>query len=116
MFIRDHRLRRRADIERVYRHGQQVRSQNFALRYRANQLTHPRVVVIVGKKVSKKALVRNRIRRRLAAELGRQQLAPGYDVLVNVYNDVSGQAAETIKNELTQALHKAHLNLPVIKE
>lgn len=68
-----------------------------------------RIVVVVGKKVSKRAVVRNRIRRRilglLAASL--ETVAPGYDIVVSVHTDISELPSPTLKEHLTRAFARA---------
>lgn len=53
-----------------------------------NHTTHPRLSVLVSKKVSKKAVVRNRIRRRLmvAARPHIEQIQEPYDFVISVYD------------------------------
>ena len=110
MLGRSNRLRRRADIERVYKRGASVRSQDLGLRHLDNGQSGPRMVVVVGKKVSKKATVRNRIRRRLSAELKTRQLTQPKDILVSVYNDVSNLPAEALAKQLSELLQKSQLS------
>ena len=67
------------------------------------------MVVVVGKKVSKRAVVRNRIRRRLIGSLaGRwETVLPGCDIVVNVHTDISGLAVASLEDHLTRALTRA---------
>ncbi len=70
----------------------------------ANGLDHPRFCIPVGRKVSKKAVVRNRIRRRIReafrGPLG--QLNQGVDLVVLAQRSV----AELPWDELTQRSHR----------
>lgn len=75
----------------VYNHGQTVRGPLCALRYGRNERrSQYRLAVVVGKKVHKSAVVRNRVRRRLYEAFRRQ--APNfndvYDMVVTVFSDV----------------------------
>lgn len=68
-----------------------------------------RLVVVVGKKVSKKAVVRNTIRRRLV-ELVRTNSATvpgGYDIVVSVHADISQLSAAALQEHLIRALSRA---------
>jgi ribonuclease P protein component len=66
MIQRTHRFHGRKSLGLVYRHGQILRGPHMALKYIANQRTAEyRVAVVVSRKVSKSAVVRNRIRRRI---------------------------------------------------
>ena len=55
---------------------------------RRNHTSHPRLSILVSKKVSKKAVVRNRIRRRLmvAARPHIEQIKEPYDFVVSIYD------------------------------
>lgn len=66
MIQRAHRFHGRKSLGLVYRHGQMVRTPHVALKYIQNSRTPEyRVAVVVSRKVSKSAVVRNRIRRRI---------------------------------------------------
>lgn len=63
MFPRSWRLTRQRDVQRVYRQGQGAASRFLFVRTLPNRLNQPRLAVIIGKKVAKKAVVRNRLKR-----------------------------------------------------
>lgn len=68
-----------------------------------------RAVVVVAKKVHKRAVVRNRIRRRLI-EIYRESLGtvqPGYDIVISAHSDVSGLSPADLKQHLVTALARA---------
>lgn len=76
-----------------------------------NHLPLSRVVVVVSKKVDKRAVVRNRNRRRVVAELESrwQTVRPGYDIVVTVRADLAEVSPAGLKKQLDQALVKAHV-------
>jgi ribonuclease P protein component len=65
MLPRAERLRLEKDIEKVIKRGRAVFGQNLVMKYLANDLPYCRATVIVGAKVSKKATIRNKLKRRL---------------------------------------------------
>lgn len=74
----------------VYQHGQTVRGQLLSLRYIENKRRSSyRLAVVVSKKVSKSAVVRNRIRRRIyeIVRLHQQAIARPYDMVITVFNE-----------------------------
>jgi len=103
------RLRLGRDIDRVYRQGRYGRGEFLAVKMLKRPSGESRAVVIVGKKVSKKAVVRNRIRRRLVELLAAdwQQISPGCDIVVTVYSDTSAVKSELLHQDLLQALTHA---------
>lgn len=71
-----------------------------------NHLASSRVVVVVSKKVSKKAVVRNRIRRRVAAELATTwaTVTPGYDIVVTARDDIAELPATELSRRVAKLL------------
>lgn len=61
------RLRARADFARTYQGGKTRHGEFVMVRARANHKTTNRYGVVVSKKVSKSAVARNRIKRRIMA-------------------------------------------------
>jgi ribonuclease P protein component len=61
---------------------------------------------VVAKKISKRAVVRNRIRRRLAGILRDQwqTVRPGYDIVVTVHQDIATETAQALQEALIAAL------------
>jgi ribonuclease P protein component len=110
MLARAHRLRRARDIARVYKKGAYGGAGGvLSVKALASGRAQPRAVVVVGKKVSKRAVVRNRIRRRLVGDLQRrwETLQSGYDIVVSVHTDVSELPTAALDGHLTQALTRA---------
>ncbi len=56
-------LHRNKDFEQLLKSGKRVRLKSFDLLYSSNNLGYSRVGYIVSKKISKKAVVRNRVKR-----------------------------------------------------
>ena len=65
MFPREQRLRRHRDIQQILKTGLRLSTPALMLRYLPNRRTKPRVTVVVGTTVSKRAVVRNRLKRQL---------------------------------------------------
>ncbi len=108
MLARVNRLRLPRDIERVYKQGRFGGADNLNVKV-LQRSGESRAVVVVGKKVSKKAVVRNKIRRRLVEILAKdwQHIAPGCDIVVTVRADIAAAPQDQLGRELTQALTKA---------
>ena len=73
----------------IYKGGHQARGRHIAIRVRPQDDPTPRIAVVVSRKVSKSAVVRNRIRRRLF-ELFRTRLmaeSAGLGIIVTVYDE-----------------------------
>jgi ribonuclease P protein component len=115
MLPKHHRLRHRRDFSTVYQNG--ARRNSFALGLRAyshrqngTDLSSPsRIGISISQKVSKRAVVRNRIKRQLRA-IVRQLLphfASGWDVIIVVYPNALqcdySEFLQQLKQLLTQA-------------
>ena len=59
------RLSKKIDFDMVFKHGRSKALRCFFIRWRENQLHHPRIGIIVSNKVSKKATERNTLKRRI---------------------------------------------------
>lgn len=111
MLTRRYHLKLRRDFQRLYRQGRVSSVELLLLRARPNQLDRSRVAVVVSTKISKKAWIRNRLRRRLAALLRENwsQVKPGFDIVVSPKTDISGLPATALAAQLQAALQKLGL-------
>ena len=108
MISRAHRFHGHGSLRFVYQHGQTVRGPLTSIKYIENsRRDHYRLAVVISKKVSKSAVVRNRIRRRLyeAVRGLEDQLTKPHDIVITVFHD---QLATLASDEL-QRLVKAQL-------
>jgi len=79
------RLRGRRDIQKVFKTGRKFKNRFFLAVSLRNDLGHPRVAIIVSKKISSSAVIRNRIRR-IVGEISRAGLSKSLerDISINV--------------------------------
>ncbi len=63
MLPKSHRLKKKKEIERVFQKGRVYRENFILFKFIENDLKKSRFCFIVSQKVSKKAVVRNKIRR-----------------------------------------------------
>jgi ribonuclease P protein component len=106
------RLRKLWEINRVYKRGVYGGAGgDLSVRVATNGRSESRVVVVVSKKVSKKAVVRNTIRRRLIGAIREMwaTLPGGYDIVVNVHADISRHPVPQLHELLTSALKRTKL-------
>lgn len=111
MLAREHRLRKEKDIKTLFTKGKSVFGVSCGIKMRANDLPYSRFTVVVGAKVSKKAVVRNRLRRILREEirLCMHRLQPGFDVLLLVRPGAKELPPATLRLQLHESLVRAHL-------
>lgn len=107
MIAREYRFHGHGSLAYVYRKGRTVRAAACAMRYAPNSRRQSmRVAVVVAKKVSKSAVVRNRIRRRIYEQVrAAAPLTLPYDVVVTAYDErLASMLEKDIKNTVTQLL------------
>ena len=111
MISQAHRFHGRNSLRFVYQRGQNIRGATVSLRFVINPRRQGyRLAVVVSRKVSKSAVVRNRIRRRIY-EVVREharQLAGPFDLVFTVYGeDVAEQSHDSLKQLVLGQLKKA---------
>ena len=99
---RAHRLRKGAEFDNVYTFGAVSGGRLLVVRALPNSVGHPRWGFAVGKRLSKRATVRNRLKRRLKAMADGLQLIPGIDIVVTARPG----AVDAPTGELVDALGK----------
>ena len=109
MLAAANRLRATRDITRVYRQGRYGGGGALSLKARRNGLSLTRVVVVVAKKVDKRAVVRNRLRRRVVGVLEQlwDQVPTGYDIVISVHEPFGELPVAELKQLLIRALEHA---------
>ncbi len=88
MISQKFRFHGHGSLKYVFQNGQSERTRHLAIKWTENRRRrHPRLAVVVSKKVFKSAVKRNRIRRRIY-EAARPLLieAPAIDAVISVYS------------------------------
>lgn len=111
MINRAHRFHGRSSLRFVYQKGQTVRAGSISLRY-AHNTRQPsyRMAVVVSRKVSKSAVVRNRVRRRLYEIVRKHagRISGPYDLILTVYDEhVADMSHATLQQAVLGMLSKA---------
>ncbi|MDQ2973719.1 MAG: ribonuclease P protein component [bacterium] len=109
MLKKANRFYGRVSLLRVFRKGRVIRNGITNLKFAPNSNGSKKVAVVVSKKVSKHAVVRNRIRRRVYEfiRLHENQLEPG-DYVISVFDACLADCSSAVINkELSNLLLKA---------
>lgn len=111
MLPQANRLRFEKDIKTLFARGKSVFGSFVGLKYRSNGLSVTRFAVVAGVKVSKKAVVRNRLKRQTRAivqeVLGK--VAPGHDILLFMKPSAVDSSFKDLQKEVLLSLKKAKL-------
>lgn len=113
MIARKHRFHGHGSLRYVYRNGHTVRTATTSLRYIVNQRRSTyRLAVVVSKKVSKSAVVRNRIRRRVyeIVRTNQTKIQEPYDMVFTVFSEqIANMPAEELRTIIINQLLRANI-------
>lgn len=78
------RLRHEKDIQNTLKKGRNIFDSLCGMRFVQNQLSITRLSIVIGTKVNKRAVVRNKLRRqyREISRLMEPAIKPGFDILL----------------------------------
>lgn len=112
-----YRLAKEQDFKLLARKGRPASLDLFSAKVLPNNLAHSRFGIVISAKVSKKAVVRNLIKRRLAEviRLNLNQIKPGYDVMILVKAVAVGKDYPQLEQALAGLFDKAKLLFPLKK-
>lgn len=105
------RLTKKKDFENIKESGNSFFSALFRIRILPNKLKSSRFAIVISNKVSKKATVRNRLKRQLR-EILRLNLAKfkcGFDIVLIVNNKALAKSYQELEVEVLRVLTKAKI-------
>lgn len=111
MLTSKYRLTKEKDFKRINVGSRSFFSFGLRVKYLPNSLGFSRFAFVVSTKTSKKAVIRNRIRRQLR-ELIRLNLAkikPGYDIIFSIQPQLVGKSYKEVEASAVAVLNKAKL-------
>lgn len=111
MLPKANRLLKDNDFARVHRHGRFFKQDLIAIKSLPNGESQSRFGFLVGIKISKKATVRNKVKRRLreVVRLTLADIKPGFDVAVMVRPEIVDRTYQEIEDALKGTLRQAKL-------
>jgi ribonuclease P protein component len=113
MISRLHRFHGHNSLRYVYSHGEAIRGPLFSVKsVRNDRRTVYRLAVVVSKKVSKSAVLRNRIRRRIYEQvrLLEPQINQPHDIVITVFSEqLAALKAPDLAKQLRAQLKQAHI-------
>lgn len=105
------RLIKKKDFEIVFKKGRGHNGDFLFLKILKNNLSYSRFGFVVSQKISKKATIRNKIKRRLREiiKLKKLEIKKGFDVILVAKPKISQIDFKTLKDELDKLFQKASL-------
>ncbi len=106
MLSKEYRLRNDKDIKALFAKGKGVFGLLINIKFRPSKLHVSRFAVVVGTKVSKKAVVRNRLRRQLISIIFKhlKNIRPGFDVVLMPKKEAIGKKSKEFEEEIIKTL------------
>ena len=104
---RAHRLPKGSAFDRAYREGTVTGGPLVVLRVIPNETGATRWGFAVGKRISKRAVVRNRIRRRLREAARTLPVYEGYDIVVTARNPALDASYADLLRGLSRGVKRA---------
>lgn len=111
MLPKNYRLRLKNDFDRLFKEGKFAGQSFLTLGFAKNTLNVSRFAVIVGKKVNKKAVVRNSIKRKIieVLRLNLDKIKPSFDLVFIVKPEIQGKKYKEIELVVLGLLARARL-------
>src|SRR3989338_8193145 len=111
MLIKKYRLAKKNDFQSVFKTGRKSFNKFFGLRYGLNNLGNSRVAVVVSNKVSKKATVRNKIKRQVRSIIFDflPKCRQNFDIIINILPSSLNQKYNVLQEELLKILKKNNI-------
>ena len=99
------------DFTRVYRQGRSYSALGLWIKILPNHLDHNRIGFVVSRKVSKKAVARNQIKRRLRSLMKNYLplINPGYDIVLTSRTEIVKKSYQEVERTLRELLQKTKL-------
>ncbi|MFC1613323.1 ribonuclease P protein component [Patescibacteria group bacterium] len=111
MLPKNNRLTKTKDFDNVYKKGRNFFTKILGIKYIKNELDMTRIGLVISQKISKKAVVRNKTKRRLR-EILRLRLSnihKGYDIIILTRKGIEDCDYAEIEKNIEYALNKTHL-------
>lgn len=109
MLAKSNRLKKTADFKNLSRNGKSFFGEFIQIRFLANNLDSCRFGFVTGLKVSKKSVVRNKIRRRLSESV--KLLTPlinkNFDILIFAKTKIAEKNQKEITRDVEDVFKKA---------
>ena len=109
MLAKTNRLRDKSTISFLFRKGKRIKGTFFSLIYFPNNKSSFQTVVLIAKKVAKKATRRNRLKRLIVQsirEIDQQEKLPKVNFIVRILSDPGEMDYTQVKENLAPCLKK----------
>ena len=111
MLPKKERLQHRKDFDSAFKSSKGVFAEIIGIKFVANNLENSRFGIIVSNKISKKAVVRNRIKRQIREiiRLNLDNIEKGFDIVIITRIGIVGKKYQEIEKDILEIFKKTKL-------
>lgn len=111
MTVRNERIKKSADIKKIFQAGKTTTGRFVFLKTQKTKNKNCRLCFVVGLKVSKKAVERNKTKRRIREIVKSVDpcFSPGHDIVIVAQKEILGKKYTEIKDDITETMKKAKI-------
>ena len=91
---------KKKDFDNIFKKGKAIPGKFIFLKALKNNLNNNQFGIIVSTKISKKAVIRNKIKRQLREIIKQTDIRPGFDIVIVTKLEIINKNYQEIKNEL----------------
>lgn len=112
------RLRKSSEFQRVRQQGRSITSRLLILAWTSNDVAQLRIGFVISKRISKRAVDRNRLKRLLGEAIRPllPELTPGWDLVFSARKDILTADLHTLEQEIPVLLRRARLLAPAQRQ
>lgn len=102
MLAKTNRLKKEKDFKKIYRFGKKKKATFFIIRYLPNKFIDSRFGIVVPTTTTKKAVIRNLIRRKISEiiRLNLGKIKKGYDIIFLVFKLPTKDKYQILEKEI----------------
>jgi len=109
MLKKENRLKKKKDFDSVYKKGKTIAGKLIFLKILKNNLDINRFGFVVSKKISKKAVIRNKTKRKLREIIKKEIIKKGFNIIINTNPEILNKDYNEIRLEIRNLFKKAKL-------
>ncbi len=104
----ENRIKKRRDFERILKEGKLLYSEILTIKFLENNLNLIRFGFVVSKKISKKAVTRNKIKRKLREQIRLRliKFKKGFDLIIIAKKNIIGKESKDIGRVIEELFSK----------
>jgi ribonuclease P protein component len=112
------RLRKSSEFQRVRQQGRSITSRLLILAWTSNDVAQLRIGFVISKRISKRAVDRNRLKRLLSETIRPllPELTPGWDIVLSARKDILTADLHTLEQDIPVLLRRARLLAPAQRQ